>query len=74
MPLLALVIVWIFGRLAVTCSVSIGWLAALLIDVSFLTLITAAAAREILAGRNWRNLTVVALVALLLAGNIAFHL
>ena len=74
MPLLALVIVWILGRLAVTCSVSIGWLAALLIDVSFLTLITAAAAREILAGRNWRNLTVVALVALLLGGNIAFHL
>jgi NnrS protein len=37
-------------------------------------LVAAAAAREILAGRNWRNLNVVMLVLLLLAGNIAFHL
>jgi uncharacterized protein involved in response to NO len=74
MPLLALVVVWIFGRLAVTCSAEIGWLAAMLIDISFLTLITAATGREILAGRNWRNLKVVALVGLLLVGNIAFHL
>ena len=31
-------------------------------------------AREILAGRNWKNLNVVMLVLLLLAGNVAFHL
>lgn len=73
-PLLVLVIVWLLGRLAVTCSAGIGWLAAMLIDVSFLTLITAAAAREILAGNNKSNLKVVALIALLLVGNIAFHL
>ncbi|MBR2119182.1 MAG: NnrS family protein, partial [Afipia sp.] len=30
MPLLALVIVWIIGRLAVTCSAGIGWFAAML--------------------------------------------
>lgn len=46
----------------------------MLIDVSFLTAITAATGREILAGSNWRNLKVVALIALLLIGNIAFHL
>jgi uncharacterized protein involved in response to NO len=74
MPLLALVIAWILGRLAVTCSAEIGWLAAMLIDISFLTLTTAAAAREILAGNNWRNFKVVALIGLLLVGNIAFHL
>jgi uncharacterized protein involved in response to NO len=73
-PLLVLVIVWILGRLAVTCSAEIGWLTAMLIDCGFLTLITAAAGREILAGSNWRNLKVVALVALLLIGNMAFHL
>lgn len=73
-PLLALVIVWIIGRLAVTCSAGIGWFAAMLIDISFLALITAAIGREILVGRNWRNLKVVALVALLLLGNTAFHL
>jgi uncharacterized protein involved in response to NO len=74
MPLLGLVVVWIAGRLAVTFSAETGWLVALLIDVSFLALVAAAAAREILTGRNWRNLTVVMLVLFLLAGNITFHL
>jgi uncharacterized protein involved in response to NO len=74
MPLLVLVMVWILGRLCVTFSLETGWLAAMLIDASFLSLVAAAAAREIVAGRNWRNLNVVLLVLLLLAGNVAFHL
>ena len=73
-PLLVLVIVWIAGRLCVTFSAETGWLAAMLVDASFLLLVAGAAAREILAGRNWRNLNVVMLVLLLLTGNIAFHL
>jgi uncharacterized protein involved in response to NO len=73
-PLLVLVIVWLAGRFAVTFSAGTGWLVAMLIDSSFLLLVAAAAAREILAGRNWRNLNVVVLVLLLLAGNVAFHL
>lgn len=73
-PLAGLVMVWIAGRLAVTFSVGTGWWVAMLVDASFLLLVAAAAAREILAGRNWRNLKVVALVALLFAGNAAFHL
>jgi uncharacterized protein involved in response to NO len=73
-PLLVLVIVWIAGRLGVTFSAEAGWLAAMLVDASFLLLVAAAAAREILVGRNWRNLNVVLLVLVLLAGNVAFHL
>lgn len=73
-PLLVLVVVWLLGRFAVTCSAGIGWLAAMLIDASFLALIAAATGREVFAGRNWRNLKVVVLVVLLLIGNIAFHL
>ena len=57
-----------------TFSAEIGWLLAALIDVSFLALVVAATAREIVTGKNWRNLRVVGLVTLLLAGNIAFHL
>ena len=41
---------------------------------SFCILLAAAAAREIIAGRNWGNLKVVAIVSLLAAGNVAFHL
>lgn len=73
-PLLALVVVWIAGRLAVTLSAEAGWLMAMLVDASFLALVAAAATREIVAGRNWKNLNVVILVLLLLAGNVAFHL
>jgi len=73
-PLLALVAVWIAGRLCVTFSAATTWWVALAVDASFLLLVAAAAAREIIAGRNWRNLMVVSLVVILLAGNIAFHL
>jgi uncharacterized protein involved in response to NO len=72
-PLLVLVVVWAAGRVAVTFSAEIGWLAAALIDVGFLALVIAAAAREIIAGKNWRNLRVIVMVVLLLAGNIVFH-
>jgi uncharacterized protein involved in response to NO len=73
-PLMVLVAVWLAGRIAVTFSAETGWLLAMLIDASFLLLVALAAAREIIAGHNWRNLAVVVLVLLLLAGNIAFHL
>ena len=73
-PLLILFTVWLGGRVAVTFSAEIGWLLAAIFDVSFLVLVVAATAREIVAGKNWRNLRVVGLVTLLLAGNIAFHL
>ena len=73
-PLLVLVLVWIVGRVFVTLSAETGWLLAAIVDVSFLALVVAATAREIVAGKNWRNLRVVGLVTVLLAGNIAFHI
>jgi uncharacterized protein involved in response to NO len=74
MPLLILVAVWLAGRAAVTLSAVIGWLPAAIVDVTFLALVVAATTREIVAGKNWRNVRVVGLVTLLLAGNVAFHL
>lgn len=73
-PLLGLVVLWLAGRVCVTFSAETGWLAAMLVDASFLLLVAAAAAREIIAGRKWSNLNIVVLVVLLLAGNVAFHL
>ena len=72
-PLLILVIAWAAGRVAVTLSAEIGWLAAALIDSSFLLLVVAATAREIIAGRNWGNLKVLIPVTILGLGNAAFH-
>jgi uncharacterized protein involved in response to NO len=59
--------------LAILLSAHFGLVAAALIDVVFLATLAAAAAREIVAGRNWRNLRVLAVIGVLIAGNIAFH-
>ena len=72
-PLLVLVLAWLAGRVAVGISAAVGWVPAAFVDLSFLLLLTAAVAREILAGRNWRNLKVLAVLATLLAGNAVFH-
>ena len=74
MPLLVLVVAWLAGRLCVTLSAQIGWLAAGIVDAIFLILVIAAAAREIVAGKNWRNLRVIGMVTLLFVGNVAFHI
>jgi len=74
MPLLVLVSVWFLARIAVATSAWIGWAPAAVIDSAFLVLVAAAAAREIAAGRNWRNLTVVVVIAVLAAADIGFHL
>ncbi len=73
-PLLVLVLAWLAGRIAVALSAEIGWLVAALVDISFLVLMAAAVAREIVAGKNWRNLKIVALLSLLAMTNLAFHL
>lgn len=73
-PLLVLVASWLAGRLAVAMSAWIGWLPAALIDLSFLGLLAAGIAREIVAGRNWRNGVVLAALVLMVAGNGLFHL
>ncbi|MFB9261616.1 NnrS family protein [Bradyrhizobium erythrophlei] len=64
---------WAIGRLATSLSGIIGWELALVLDAMFLLLLAAAAAREIIAGRKWSNLKVVAIVTLLAIVNIAFH-
>ena len=72
-PLGTLFGIWLAGRLATTFSGVIGWQLAMVVDAAFLLLLAAAAAREIIAGRKWSNLKVVAIVSLLAVANIAFH-
>jgi uncharacterized protein involved in response to NO len=73
-PLLALVLLWCAGRVVTAFSADIGWLPSLVIDAAFLAAVVAVIAREIIAGRKWNNLPVVALATLLFAGNVGFHL
>ena len=72
--LAALVATWIAGRIAVSISGLIGPIAAAVIDVLFLALVAAATGREVIAGRNWRNVPPVLIVLIFLAGNAIFHL
>jgi uncharacterized protein involved in response to NO len=72
-PLAVLLAVWIAGRVAIGVSVVIGPLAAGVIDILFLALLAAATAREVVIGRNWRNLPPVLIVLMFLAGNVIFH-
>lgn len=74
MPLLGLVVLWLAGRVAVAFSAGIGWVGAMVIDSAFLLAVAVAAAVEIVAGRNWRNLKVVVPVSVLFLANVAFHL
>jgi len=72
-PLAALAALWLAGRIAILLSAAIGSIAAAVIDVSFLIVLAAVAAREIVAGKNWRNLRVLVVLGLLAAANIVFH-
>jgi uncharacterized protein involved in response to NO len=72
-PLGALALLWFAGRVAILTSDRIGGVAAAAIDVSFLLTLAAVAGREIVAGRNWRNLRVLAVLGVLAASNIVFH-
>lgn len=73
-PLALLVGLWLAGRVAIAISAHIGWVLAMLVDCSFLLAFVGVTSREVLAGRNFRNLKVVALVSVLLMGNLTFHL
>jgi uncharacterized protein involved in response to NO len=72
-PLMSLAALWLAGRFAILFSAQLGIPAAAVIDIAFLAIIAVVAAREIIAGRNWRNLRVLVLIGILIAGNVVFH-
>ena len=73
LPLATLVVVWLAGRGAVYGSAWLGAGVAAALDLSFLALLLGVVLREILAGRNWRNLPVPAVLGGLLAANALSH-
>jgi uncharacterized protein involved in response to NO len=69
-----LLLAWVAGRAGVLLSSALGAPAAAILDLAFPALFLAVVAREILAGRNWRNLPMLAALSLLLIGNLLVHL
>ena len=73
-PLLILAVLWLVGRVAVAMSAWIGSWPAAIVDLAFPALLILAMGREIVAGRNWRNLPMIAALVVLLAANTLMHL
>ena len=72
-PLAGLALLWLVGRFAIAVSAMLPPLVVALCDLSFQAVLLLALLREIVAGKNWRNLKVVGLVAAMLAMNALFH-
>src|SRR5512143_2838202 len=72
-PLAGRALLWLAGRVVILLSAHAGGLVAAFVDVSFLVTLAVVAAREIIAGKNWRNLRVLAVLGLLILGNVVFH-
>lgn len=73
-PLIALFAAWLAGRAAMAASAASGPLVAAMADLAFPGLLFLALGREIVAGRNWRNLPVLIALALLFTANLLTHL
>ncbi len=71
-PLCAMLTLWLAGRLAVLGVVPLSWGAVASIDSAFLLVLAVLVAREIISGKNWRNLMVLVPVSLLGVSNLCF--
>jgi uncharacterized protein involved in response to NO len=73
-PLAALAGLWVVGRVACAVSGVIGAPMAMALDLLFFLALPAVLAREVIAGRNWRNLPVVAATLVVAVANALVHL
>ena len=72
--LAGLACLWLLGRIACLISADLpAWL-AVLADLAFPVSLLAVAAREIIVGRNWRNLQITAPLALFIIADLLMHL
>jgi uncharacterized protein involved in response to NO len=73
-PLLGvLVMLWLLGRIAIAASAGLGMPVVIATSLAFPLALLAVVGREIIAGRSWRNLKVLAGLAVLVAAQGLFH-
>ncbi len=73
-PLAGLVAAWLAGRGAVAVSAHLPWGLVMALDLAFPLALLAVLSREIVAGRNWKNLAVLGLVLAMTLANVLYHL
>ena len=64
---------WLVGRIAIAVSGGLPPALVAAVDLAFPVVLGLAIAREIVAGRNWRNLIVLGMLAVFTLGNALFH-
>jgi uncharacterized protein involved in response to NO len=72
--LAALAALWLLGRLVCLISGDLPAWVAITADLAFPTGLFAVAAREVIVGRNWRNLPMTAPLALFIVADVLMHL
>lgn len=72
-PLAVLALLWLAGRIAMATGAWLGAWPAAVADALFLLALLALVLREVVSGRNWRNLPVAAALAGLGLANMWFH-
>ena len=72
-PLGGLFALWGLGRVTVAVSAGLPPLLVAIVDLASPLALAAAIAREIVRGRNWRNLIGLAMLSVLILGNAVFH-
>ncbi len=65
---------WLIGRIAVFISQSLPPWGVATLDLAFPIALATLILREIVAGKNWRNLIVLVLLAVFAGANLLFHL
>jgi uncharacterized protein involved in response to NO len=73
-PLALLAGLWLLGRIACLLSELVPAWIAIAADLAFPVALAGVVAREIVTGRNWRNLALVAPVSILGIANLLMHL
>ena len=68
-----LALLWLLGRVAVAVSTGLPPVLVAALDLAFPVVLGLAIAREIVAGKNWRNLIVLGMLAVFALGNAVFH-
>ncbi|SEL12104.1 NnrS family protein [Pacificibacter marinus] len=66
--------IWAVGRAAVLFSAAMPVWSSIALDLLFPLTLAAVILREILVGKNWRNLIVLVLLAIFTLANLLFHL
>lgn len=72
-PLAGLFALWVLGRIAVLVSAGLPPLLVAVADLAMPVALAAVLGREIVAGKNWRNLIVLVMLVVFTLGNAVFH-